>query len=154
MDVSIRIPEGYVFVPKAPGVAAELLEIADAVGADRKLGVRTTVGGYHVVAEVASVYLDDNPEVVPTVRLEPAGADYVAVDVVVGADGIPVLGSAEESAAEEPNGSEVAAELEVPDDSWTVPQIDRWAADQKPPIVFPEKARKADKLALIGEAIQ
>lgn len=60
------IPQGYVFVAKADGVAAGLLNAADRIGADRKNGVRTVTGGYHVLEEIAQEY----------------GATFAEVDVI------------------------------------------------------------------------
>lgn len=55
------IPEGFVFVPREPGVnvALELLDAAKKVGADRVTSVRTTSGGYHVLEAVADQYQHD-----------------------------------------------------------------------------------------------
>lgn len=125
----IRIPEGFVFIPKAPGVAAELLDIADEVRADRKLGVRTASGGYNVADVIASEYLARHADVVPTVQA--------------------IVVSPEE--AEELSAVQTAL---IPDMSWTVAEIEDWAAQQDPPIVFPDRAKKPEKIAIIGESIK
>lgn len=114
MAPTIRIPDGFVFFRKFPGLAAGLLEAADAVGGDRKLDVRTVNGGYHVSQKVAEKYQSK-------------------------------YGKVEEAAeAAETTG-------ESPDESWTVADIDEWAAKQVPPVEFPSDAtKKADKLAFLN----
>lgn len=49
-----------------------------------------------------------------------------------------------------PEGADVE---QIPDESWKVPEIDAWAADEKHLVEFPEGARKADKLALVNDWI-
>jgi hypothetical protein len=61
--MGLNIPDGYVFVKRGPGVAAALLEAADAIKADRKEGVRTTSqGGYYVLEAIASEWQKSQPE--------------------------------------------------------------------------------------------
>ncbi|MGO1566460.1 MAG: hypothetical protein ACTHXC_00420 [Brachybacterium sp.] len=55
-------PDGFVFVPRAAGVAAELLNAANKIKADRKLDVRSVTGGYHVRKNVAEEYQKAFPE--------------------------------------------------------------------------------------------
>lgn len=61
--MSIRIPEGYVFVPRVPGLAVGLLDAAKRIKADRVMSVRTVTGGYHVLEEVAAAYQGELPAV-------------------------------------------------------------------------------------------
>lgn len=115
------IPDGYVLVNKAPGVAAGLLEAADKLGADRKWDVRSISGGYIVRADVAEAWQGTLP------------ADD-EVDTGGEADG---------------DASGTTPDAPKPDETWTVAQIDEWAENQDPPITFEAGAKKADKLAVI-----
>lgn len=82
--MSVLIPEGFVFVPRGAGVAAKLLEAADAVGADQVTSVRSITGGYHVLEEVAKEYgvsfeITD-PEATPAESEESSDGDKPAED--------------------------------------------------------------------------
>lgn len=117
------IPQGYVFVAKGEGVAAGLLNAADKIKADRKMGVRTTMGGYYALEEIAAEY---------SKQFGPA--EVVLLDgsaAPAGDDGIPVL---TESA---------------PDDSWKVAEIDAYA--EREGIDLTGAKNKKDKLALINQ---
>lgn len=92
------IPEGYVFIPKAEGVAAGLLNAADRIKADRKMGVRTTHGGYYAYEDIAREY----------------GA------------GFPAAEEAPEAEGDQPEVEEEEA-VAVPDESWKVSEIDDYA---------------------------
>lgn len=120
--MSIRIPEGFVFVRRAPGVAAALLEAAEKVDGDRVLDVRTVTGGYHVRAEVAEQYQADFPE-----------GD--TIETTPGTEGDePVVREAEP----------------FPDESWKVPEIDAYAKEHG--VEFPADATtKAQKVAHLVE---
>lgn len=106
--MSVRIPEGYAFVPRGEGVAAKLLAAADEVGADQATAVRSITGGYHVLEEVAEAYAAAAPEAVEYVADDPNGepAELVGeeVDAATIPDGVevPVLGEADEAPAEKP----------------------------------------------------
>lgn len=131
MAPSIRIPDGFVFVRRAPGVAVKLLEAADAIKADRVLGVRTVTGGYHVAQDIADEYQNGFDAVEDDEDTEPVGDVAADVPADVPADEAP--------------------EAERPDESWTVAQIDEWASAQDPAVEFPaDVTKKADKLAFLN----
>lgn len=142
MFPTIRIPDGFVFFRKAPGVARGLLEAADRLEADRKMGVRTVSGGYHATVEIAEEYQKTLPE---ATGLEGDATELVAE---------PVVESSDE--AESPDGTPVEVLTEPGlDESWTVAQIEEWAARQEPPIVFPSEATtKAKKIQFINKPAQ
>lgn len=72
MAPSIRIPDGFVFVPRDAGVAKKLLKAADKIKADRHTSVRTVTGGYHVLSQVAEQYQEE------FTSQEPAGGEETA----------------------------------------------------------------------------
>lgn len=116
--MAIRIPEGYVFVRRAPGVAAQLLEAVEKVDGDRVLDVRTVTGGYHVRTEVAEQYQADFPE-----------AD--AIETIPGTEHEPPYEAVAES---------------FPDESWKVAEIDDYAKEHG--VAFPaDVTTKAQKVA-------
>lgn len=137
MAPSIRIPDGFVFVKRADGVARKLLDAADAIEADRHLGVRTVTGGYHVTEAIAEEYQKGFPAAAEEDDETEGGTEV----------------QAEEVQAEEVEAEEVETEdVETPDESWTVAQIDEWAGKQEPAIEFPaDVTKKADKLAFLSK---
>lgn len=100
--MSIRIPEGYVFMPRRSGLAIELLAAAAEIGADRALSVRTVTEGYHVLREVAEQYQGG----VATAELE----ELVLPDATTKVADIEAF--AEEHGVELPDGNK-AAKLEA-----------------------------------------
>jgi hypothetical protein len=137
------IPDGFVFVPKADGVAAALLDAADKIGADRKSGVRTVHGGYNVQLEIAQRYqekLEKKAAKAAKVETGPAKPGDPPADVTnpdgskppVDENGVPILTSTEDDG--------------TPKEGWTHAQFNDWAAKQEPPVVFPNQANLATKL--------
>jgi hypothetical protein len=166
-----RIPEGYVFVSKSPGVAAALLEAADRIGADRKWGVRTVAGGYHVLREIAAEYgvdlevdedVDEDEDQSTDGESDEAGETDEVDGDASDTEGQSVDGEDDEvGEAEDDDQSptEVAddvaadgdeAESEpVPDETWDWRAINNWAAKQDPPIQFPKGATVSEKISII-----
>jgi len=139
MAPSIRIPDGFVFVRRAPGVARQLLDAAASIEADPVTGVRTVTGGYHVTQDIADEY-QKGFDAVEDEDTEPVGD--VAADVPTD---VPAEGDEADEATED------ETEAERPDESWTVAQIDEWAGKQDPAVEFPaDVTKKADKLAFIS----
>ncbi len=161
----IRIPEGHQFVPRAPGVALELLEAADRIKADRKTEVRTVSGGYHVSDRVAAEYQKNQPEVEETedeTEGAPTGQDQgqqasaaqagVLVDDANGAGG---QGSSDDSGSGDGSGDDSTSsgdEGEQPTAEWTHERINAYAATLTPPLELTGSTpSKAEKLQLIAD---
>lgn len=126
--MSLNIPEGFVAVKRGPGVAAALLEAADKVGGDRKLGVRTTSQGvYFVAEEIAEQWQKDQPDA-----------------EVVDEDGESGLSAEEIEARGYPEGDI--------SESWTVKNLEAWAAAQEPAVELGD-GNKADKLKAALDAV-
>lgn len=87
--MSVRIPEGYVLVPRGAGVAAKLLEAADKVGVDQVTAVRSITGGYHVLEEVAETYAMQVEAPVEYVTDDPDGEPVELVGEEVDPSTIP-----------------------------------------------------------------
>lgn len=122
----IRIPEGFVFIPREAGVsvALELLEAADQVGADRKADVRTITGGYHVAEEVAKQFQENRGNVV------------------------------EDEGDHDSDDDDGAGEPEAPSESWTHDQLNEFAAKLEPALELTSSTpAKAEKVKLIEEHI-
>jgi hypothetical protein len=161
MAPSIRIPEGFVFVPRTDGVARKLLDAAKEIGADGHLSVRTVGGGYHVAAEVAEAYQGSYPDAEVE---DPTEEDELEEDDGVGREGDDnvetpdpdvVLEEEKSEDGEQVNdestgGSDDAeskeeAEPEQLDESWTIAEMRDWAARQEPAIEIPaDVTKKAD----------
>lgn len=131
--MAIRIPEGHVFVRRAPGVAAALLDAAEKVGGDRVQDVRTVTGGYHVTEAVADQYQQDFPEA--------EAGEVDAIETIPGTEG------------DEP---QVIEGEPLPDESWKVAEIDAFA--EKLGIAFPAdvttKAQKVEHLQSVIPAAE
>src|SRR5690606_15161076 len=81
--------------------------------------------------------VEDGEDITPAVVVNADGSE-----VEVDEDGNPVLKAIDED----------AEEVERPDESWTVAQIEDWAGKQEPAIVFPADAtKKADQLAFLNK---
>lgn len=152
----INIPEGYVFVPRQAGVpvAAQLLDAADEIKADRQTGVRTVSGGYHVTEEIAEQYQANLPESKDEASTVEADSekeeDAPTSDETVNDDDDSDEGKDDDS--DSSSTGDKVDEVALPDESWTVVQIEEWAASQEPAIEFPaDVTKKADKLAFINK---
>lgn len=159
----IRIPEGYVFVPKGENVAKQLLEAADAIKADRKNDVRTVSGGYHVTEAVAERYQADLPDEIVADSTEGEPIELTGEPVEPGAevkgggsitrpdgtqvqaaeDGIPVLGAEDEVKESELKPLPVTVEN-------TVAEIDEYA--EKAGVDISKAKNKAEKIELLEAA--
>lgn len=112
----LNIPEGFTFVKRGPGVAAALLEAADAIGEDRKTGVRTTSsGGYYVKDEIAEEWQKSLPD-----------SDETDGDETGDDGGQAGLSAEEIEARGYPEGDPV--------EKWTVKNLEAWAAAQDPAV--------------------
>jgi hypothetical protein len=125
----INIPEGYVFVKRGPGVAAALLEAADEIKADRKNGVRTVSGGYHVAEDIAAKWQEGLPE-----------AEQTAV-TGTGEDGGQTGDAGDDPKADDPKTA-------TPREGWTHAQFDEWAENQDPKVEYPSGANLKQKLEI------
>lgn len=153
----IRIPEGSVFVPRRSGenVAAELLEAAERIGADRVESVRTTTNGYHVWEDVADEWQSGRPvdETEGDETEEDDAAAKAAADEKAAAD---AKAAADEKAAEEAAKSQKSDEpepLPVTAEN-TGKEIDEYAAGLTPPVDVSKAANKAEKIAILEAARQ
>ena len=135
MAVTIRIPEGFVLVPRAAGVAAALLEAADRLHVDRKTTVRTTASGYHARLDVAEEYRKALPEAVVIASSEELG------DAEAEAPAVEAQAPASEAVA-----------IPVTADS-THAEIDAYAASLEPAVDVSSGKNRAEKIALLEAAI-
>jgi hypothetical protein len=125
----VRIPEGQVFVQRAPGVAAALLDAAEELGYVRSEAVRTVSGGYHVPEDVAAAYQATLPEEAESET--------------------PAATSAEAGGAQTPPATDPKEDdphTATPREGWSHDQFDTWAENQEPKVVFPKGANLAVKL--------
>jgi hypothetical protein len=130
----VTIPEGHVFFPKLPGVAAGLLAAADAIGADRKADVRTITGGYHVTEAVAEQYRSTLPPEPEDPQGEPTGDP-----------GEPTGDPGDDGKAEELGPLPVTAES-------SNAEIDDYAGKQEPPVDLSSAKNRVEKIALLEAA--
>jgi len=131
----IRIPEGQVFVKRAPGVAGALLDAAEALGYSRSEAVYTVSGGYHVFEDVAQKYQESLPE---------AEADESGEAADAGQD----AGTNDAGAQTETDPKDDDPKTATPRDGWSHAQFDEWAENQDPKVEFPSGANLATKLEL------
>jgi hypothetical protein len=132
MAPNIRVPEGYVFVPRQRGVnvALQLIEAADKVKANRHESVRTVSGGYHVTQEVADAYqaalpeVDDNDASTETDE-EKAAREAAEAEAAAKAEA-EAAAKAEAEKRGYPDGD--------PNGDWTVKQLEAWAEARDPKV--------------------
>jgi hypothetical protein len=125
--------------------AQRALDAADAVEISQ-VRVRAVRDGYFAPPEVVDKYAE-----MLQAEEEEAAAAKADADAEAAAKA-----EADAEAARNPDetaNAETPAEPEVPTSKWSVKQIDDWAANQTPPIVFDEGAVKADKLRAIETAV-
>lgn len=153
-----RIPEGSVFVARRAGenVAAQLLEAAEQIGADRFLSVRTTTGGYHVWENVAEQYQANLPEEeeVEEVEEDDESTPAKTVEEEEAEAEAKRLAAEEEAAAKAKADAEAQAPatIGVTVDS-TREQINEYASKLTPPVDTTKAANKPDAIKLIEEAL-
>jgi hypothetical protein len=80
--MGIRVPAGFTFVEDRAGLAAELLDAADAAAEDRESGIRHAggPGGWHVKDEILAQHDEDNPPAAPADVTATADADSILVE--------------------------------------------------------------------------
>lgn len=148
----ITPPEGTVFVPRKKGAnrAAELLEAAKQVGADRFASVRTTTNGYHVFAEVAEQDQKNHPE---HYEVEAADATEVTEDA-------EDENSNDENSNDESSNDESSNEGDKSEELEPLPvtagssnkEIDDYAASLEPAVDLSSASNRAEKIALLEAA--
>lgn len=164
-----RIPEGSVFVARRAGenVAAQLLEAAEQIGADRFLSVRTTTGGYHVWADVAEQYQanlpeeeeveeeEEDDESTPSKTIEEeeaeAEAKRLAAEAAAAAADAAKVDAAKAADGDAGNGEQTPEPIGVTLDN-TRGEIDDYASKLTPPVDTTKAANKPDAIKLIEEA--
>jgi hypothetical protein len=156
--MSIRIPEGKVFVPRAPGVAAALLFAAEELGYERSEAVRTVTGGYHVDEAVAQKYQESVPEgqeIPNTANATDTSASTAATlspqaqadpSAAAATDAPGAQGSQGSDAAPNENPKDDDPLTTQPREGWGHDQFDAWAENQNPKVEFPKGANLAQKL--------
>lgn len=107
-----------------------------------------------IETETAQLQDDSNesPEDGPAVQPEDAGTDGTSGNenpVSGQTDGQDGVADTSTEAPEDQGGSEEGYPEGNPTNAWRVGQIDAWAADQNPPVEFPEGSTKNQKLAII-----
>ncbi|QNJ55525.1 hypothetical protein SEA_PHINKY_33 [Microbacterium phage Phinky] len=148
----ITPPEGTVFVPRKKGAnrAAELLEAAKEVGADRFASVRTTTNGYHVFAEVAEQDQKNHPE-----HYEVEDADAVDATEDTEDENTEDENSNDENSndenSDEDDKSEELEPLPVTAES-SNKEIDAYAAEQDPAVDLSSASNRVEKIALLEAA--
>lgn len=154
----IRIPDGQVFVARAPGVAAALLDAAEELGYARHEAVRTVSGGYHVNEDIAAKYQESLPEVDESAETpEAPSSSTAAVDSqqvqsdpgaqqAAGSAGLTDAGTATPEAGDDPKSDD--PKTATPRDGWSHAQFDEWADNQDPKVVYPSGANLAQKLEI------
>lgn len=137
----VRIPEGQVFVQRAPGVAAALLDAAEELGYVRSEAVRTVSGGYHVPEDVAAAYQATLPEEAESET--PAATGEEAGGAQTPPPTTPDAGAQTPPATDPKEDDPHTA---TPREGWSHDQFDTWAENQEPKVVFPKGANLAVKL--------
>ncbi|QUE25323.1 hypothetical protein SEA_FIZZLES_27 [Microbacterium phage Fizzles] len=154
-----RIPEGSVFVARQRGenVAAQLLEAAEQVGADRALSVRTVSGGYHVFEEVAEQY-QANLGQAPDETEDESNGDQSDGDEGTGDEGTGDQSTGDQGAGDEGNGDQSNGDQNVEleplpvSESNSRSEIDAYGAELDPPVDTTKAANKADAIKLLEDA--
>ncbi|QIG59037.1 hypothetical protein SEA_RUBYRALPH_29 [Microbacterium phage RubyRalph] len=171
-----RIPEGYVFVPRRSGVnvAAQLLDAAEAIGADRFLSVRTTTNGYLVHEDVAEEYRKRHGEIgeaepekpveIPTpsathpteqeslIALSDLGDEAAAAAAEGdGSEGDGSEGDESEEEEEEQQESSEPAPLGVTAEN-TKAEIEKYASELTPAVDVSKAKNKAEMIEILEHA--
>jgi hypothetical protein len=149
--MAIRVPEGFVFVKRAPGVALALLEAADKIKADRQAGIRTVSGGYHVAEDIAAEYettrVESGEDAADEANADAAASTAATTgDAATGDAGDTGAQAATTQEAGEPKDDD--PKTATPRDGWSHAQFDEWAENQDPKVEFPSGANLKQKLEI------